>query len=65
MTTESNDMPPSLHEQALPDAPPAPEMPPRLDSTQIFRGQKTVEIEHGEQRYTLRVTKDNKLILTK
>lgn len=58
-------MPPSLHEQALPDAPPPSEMPSRLDSTQIFRGQKTVEIEHGEQRYTLRVTKDNKLILTK
>ena len=26
---------------------------------------KTVEIDHGEQRYTLRVTKENKLILTK
>ncbi len=58
-------MPPSPHEQALPDVPPPSEMPSRLDSTQIFRGQKTVEIEHGEQRYTLRVTKDNKLILTK
>ncbi|HNJ77249.1 MAG TPA: hemin uptake protein HemP [Azospira sp.] len=65
MTTEPNDMPPSLHEQALPDVPSPSEMPSRLDSTQIFRGQKTVEIEHGEQRYTLRVTKDNKLILTK
>jgi hemin uptake protein HemP len=31
----------------------------------LFRDGKTVEIDHGEQRYTLRVTRDNKLILTK
>jgi len=37
----------------------------RINTSQLFRGQKTVEIDHGEQRYTLRVTKDNKLILTK
>ncbi|MCP5268822.1 MAG: hemin uptake protein HemP [Zoogloeaceae bacterium] len=42
-----------------------PQLPPRVNSDQLFRGQKTLEIEHGEQRYTLRVTKDNKLILTK
>lgn len=42
-----------------------PDLPARIDSTQILRGQRTIEIEHGEQRYTLRVTKDNKLILTK
>ncbi|MDQ5882375.1 MAG: hypothetical protein QG616_2207 [Pseudomonadota bacterium] len=46
-------------------APVQPELPPRLNSNQIFRGQKTIEIDHGEQRYTLRVTKENKLILTK
>lgn len=46
-------------------APIQPEPLPRVDSTQLLRGQRTVEIEHGEQRYTLRVTKDNKLILTK
>lgn len=42
-----------------------PQLPPRVNSDQLFRGQKTMEIDHGEQRYTLRVTKDNKLILTK
>ncbi len=41
------------------------DLPSRLSSSQIFCGRKTVEIDHGEQRYTLRVTKDNKLILTK
>ncbi len=40
-------------------------LPPRLNSKQLFRDGKTVEIDHGEQRYTLRVTKENKLILTK
>ena len=45
--------------------PAQPEMPTRMNSHQLFRGQKTVEIDHGDQRYTLRVTKDNKLILTK
>ena len=49
-----------------PSAAPVPtETQQRVDSNQLLRGQRTVEIEHGEQRYTLRVTKDNKLILTK
>ena len=49
-----------------PAAAPVPtETQQRVDSNQLLRGQRTVEIEHGEQRYTLRVTKDNKLILTK
>lgn len=42
-----------------------PSLPPRVSSAQLLRGQRTVEIEHGGQRYTLRVTKDDKLILTK
>lgn len=52
-------------------APSAPESPasgqdaPRVSSADLFRGQRTVEIDHGEQRYTLRLTRDNKLILTK
>ena len=58
-------MPPTPHSQTPDAAPLQPELPPRLSSSQILRGQKTVEIDHGEQRYTLRVTKDNKLILTK
>ncbi|MCB4359000.1 hemin uptake protein HemP [Quatrionicoccus australiensis] len=38
---------------------------PRLESEQILRGNNTVEIEHAGQRYLLRVTRENKLILTK
>lgn len=42
-----------------------PELPPSVSSKQLFRGQRTMQIEHGGQRYTLRLTRDNKLILTK
>lgn len=39
--------------------------PHRVESTQLLRGQGIVEIMHGDQRYQLRLTKENKLILTK
>lgn len=42
-----------------------PELPTAVDSAQLLRGRRTVEIAHGDQNYTLRVTRDNKLILTK
>jgi hemin uptake protein HemP len=42
-----------------------PHLPPRISSAQLLRGQRTVNIEHGGQHYTLRLTRDNKLILTK
>ena len=46
--------------------PPEPSaLPARVDSGQILRGASTVEIEHAGQRYLLRVTRENKLILTK
>lgn len=38
---------------------------PRIGSEEILRGSNTVEIEHAGQRYLLRVTRENKLILTK
>lgn len=38
---------------------------PRVDSQQLLRGAQAVEIEHAGQRYLLRVTRENKLILTK
>jgi hemin uptake protein HemP len=38
---------------------------PRIGSEEILRGANTVEIEHAGQRYLLRVTRENKLILTK
>lgn len=58
-------MSPNPQSPTLVVVPVQPELPPRVNSNQLFRGQKTVEIDHGAQRYTLRVTKDNKLILTK
>jgi hemin uptake protein HemP len=36
-----------------------------LDSRNLFLHSRTVYIEHESQRYMLRLTKDNKLILTK
>jgi len=38
---------------------------PRIDSEKILGGATTVEIDHAGQRYLLRVTRENKLILTK
>lgn len=38
---------------------------PRIDSQQLLRGTLAVEIEHAGQCYLLRVTRENKLILTK
>ncbi|HET6720087.1 MAG TPA: hemin uptake protein HemP [Rhodocyclaceae bacterium] len=39
---------------------------PSIDSRQLLPpGRTTVVIEHGGQRYLLRVTRENKLILTK
>lgn len=48
-------------------APPTekPESRPRIASEKLFAGATTVEIEHAGQRYLLRVTRENKLILTK
>jgi hemin uptake protein HemP len=39
--------------------------PPRLNSTQLLRGGRRVVIEHGEARYTLLLTRNDKLILVK
>lgn len=36
-----------------------------IDSRVLFGASKLVYIEHAGQRYTLRVTRENKLILTK
>jgi hemin uptake protein HemP len=36
-----------------------------LHSQDLFRTSRTVFIEHDGQRYLLRLTKENKLILTK
>jgi hemin uptake protein HemP len=38
---------------------------PRIDTSELLRGAATLEIMHAGQRYLLRVTRENKLILTK
>ena len=38
---------------------------PRLLSVDLFKGSTVVEIDHAGQRYLLRITRENKLILTK
>ena len=45
--------------------PQASPTPLRVDSEQILHGRTTLEIDHAGQRYLLRVTRENKLILTK
>jgi len=54
-------------------APPAPATPSQgaagapevIDSRELFRAGNTVQIAHAGQRYQLRLTRENKLILTK
>jgi hemin uptake protein HemP len=54
-------------------APPSPATPPpvtthsqpALDSAQLLGGQKQIAINHGGELYSLRVTRNGKLILTK
>lgn len=38
---------------------------PCIDSKALLRGTTALEIEHAGQRYVLRITRENKLILTK
>lgn len=38
---------------------------PRVDSEALLRGAAALEIDHAGQTYLLRVTRENKLILTK
>jgi hemin uptake protein HemP len=59
------DMTPNPHAPTPAAAPAQSGTPARISSSLLFLGQRTMEIDHGEQRYTLRITKDNKLILTK
>ena len=43
----------------------SPARRPPVSSEQLLRGATTLEIDHAGQRYLLRVTRENKLILTK
>lgn len=57
-----------MHSTAQPPLPSPLSMPapaPRMDSAELLKGASSVEIQHAGQRYLLRVTRENKLILTK
>ncbi|MBU1665801.1 MAG: hemin uptake protein HemP [Gammaproteobacteria bacterium] len=44
---------------------PPPTLPEVVSATVLLRGQPVLRIEHGGERYQLRLTKNGKLILTK
>lgn len=56
-------IPPQSAEPLQSAAPRAAQSP--VSSEQRLRGATTLEIDHAGQRYLLRVTRENKLILTK
>lgn len=43
----------------------APDVVLQIESSALFKGQRLLEINHAGQRYQLRLTRENKLILTK
>ena len=45
--------------------PARPGRPPMLESEQLFRGHRTIEISHNGSLYRLQATRQGKLILTK
>lgn len=51
--------------ESPPAATPTPPQRRRVDSEQLLQGAAAVEIDHAGQLYLLRVTRENKLILTK
>ena len=38
---------------------------PRIESTELFQGEREIVIVHQEEEYNLRITRNGKLILTK
>jgi hemin uptake protein HemP len=45
---------------------PSPTQTPKtIDSNELLQGHKQIYIQHGQSTYLLRVTRENKLILTK
>ena len=38
---------------------------PRIESERLFHGNSEIVIVHGDEEYSLRITKNGKLILTK
>ena len=60
-------MSPNINLPTGPDKPAgrAAAHPPRLRSTDLLQGQRRIVIEHGNASYTLLLTRNDKLILTK
>jgi hemin uptake protein HemP len=57
---------PSLHDPAAQWQASVPDLrPPQVDSAQIMRGHRTIEIHHNGALYRLQATRQGKLILTK
>ncbi len=55
---------PRDHRQLPSASAPAPDLP-RVESGELLRGGNLILIEHAGDRYYLRMTRNNKLILTK
>ncbi|WP_295541807.1 hemin uptake protein HemP [uncultured Thiohalocapsa sp.] len=52
--------------QSLPHGNRTAQIPPRrLTSDELMQGERRIVIEHGDARYTLLVTRNDKLILVK
>ena len=62
MSTPSSSQ--SLRHEALDPRGPPP-APRRIDVRALLGGAQILMIEHGDSRYVLRMTRNNKLILTK
>jgi len=62
-----NQQPPSRAARGQPfqGEAPAAVRPPLLDSRELLRGHRTIEIHHNGELYRLQATRSGKLILTK
>ena len=65
MATTANDCAAGSRASQAGGAHGAPAVAPVLSSSQLFQGSNTVRIEYAGQSYILRLTRENKLILTK
>ena len=54
-----------IHDEHGKAADPPPDAPRRLSSQSLLLGARELHIEHNGERYTLRLTSQGKLILTK
>jgi hemin uptake protein HemP len=59
------DQPVTMPQKPASQPPPADGALPAIDSARLLGGHKQVTILHGGESYSLRLTKNGKLILTK